>query len=183
MAQASVIKRLQHQTGAGMMEVLIALVISAFALLGLAGLQVSSLRYQKGANFRALATQYTADMADRMRANLAGVRGPGTGSFYNFPLESYSNHAPAAPGSNLCDGSNPAACTPAVLATQDLYNWRLRLSQGLAGGWGEVSGDKDNGFVIRVYYFEPNKTVADPNCRAAAGAGVEIRCFVTVFYP
>ncbi|MEN9865366.1 MAG: hypothetical protein RL748_956 [Pseudomonadota bacterium] len=166
-----------------MMEVLIALVISAFALLGLAGLQVSSLRYQKGANFRAQATQYAADMSDRIRANLAGARGTGGVSAYNFPQETYSNHPPAAPGSNPCDGNNRALCTPAALATQDLYNWRLRLSQGLNGGWGEVSGDVINGFVIRVYFYEPNKSVADPNCRAAAGAGVEVRCFVTVFYP
>lgn len=179
MAQAGLIKRLQKQTGAGMMEVLIALVISAFALLGLAGLQVSSLRYQKGANFRALATQYAADMSDRIRANLAGARA----GDYNFALQTYSNHPPAAQGSNPCDGANRASCTPSVLAAQDLYNWRVRLSQGLTGGWGEVSGDRVNGFVIRVYFFEPNKTVADPNCRPAAGAGAEVRCFVTVFYP
>ena len=183
MAQVGVLKRLQYQTGAGMMEVLIALVISAFALLGLAGLQVSSLRYQKGANFRALATQYSAEMADRIRANLTGARGLGATSDYNFAPESYSNAAPTAPTTNPCNGSNAAACTSTILAARDLYNWRVSLSQGLAGGWGEVSGDVVNGFVIRVYYFEPNKTVDDPNCRNGSGAGVEVRCFVTVFYP
>ncbi len=183
MAQVGLLKRLQNQTGAGMMEVLIALVISAFALLGLAGLQVSSLRYQKGANFRALSTQYAAEMADRIRANLVGARGVGAGSDYDFPLQTYSAAVPTAPTLNPCDGSNPAGCTSAALAAQDLYNWRVSLNRGLAGGWGEVSGNVVNGFTIRVYFFEPNKTVADPNCRAAAAAGAQIRCFVTVFYP
>lgn len=185
MAQVGVLKRLQYQTGAGMMEVLIALVISAFALLGLAGLQVSSLRYQKGANFRALATQYSAEMADRIRANLEGARGPGgvVKSAYDFPVQSYSNVLPTAPSPNPCNGSDRTGCNPTALAAYDLYNWRLSLSRGLTGGWGEVSGDVNNGFVIRVYFFEPNKTVVDPNCRNGSGAGVEVRCFVTVFYP
>jgi type IV pilus assembly protein PilV len=185
MAQVGLLKRLQHQTGAGMVEVLIALVISAFALLGLAGLQVSSMRYQKGANFRALSTQYAAEMADRIRANLTGARsaGAGAGGKYNFPLENYTSSAPSAPSSNPCDGSNPAACDPAALAAQDLYNWRVTLNRGLAGGWGEVSGDAIRGLTIRVYFNEPTSTTPDPNCRAGAGAGPQVRCFVTVFYP
>lgn len=186
MAQVGLLKRLQHQTGAGMVEVLIALVISAFALLGLAGLQVSSMRYQKGANFRALSTQYAAEMADRIRANLEGARSDnddGAGARYNFPLENYTSSAPTPPSSNPCDGTNPAACNRAALAASDLYNWRVTLNRGLAGGWGEVSGDAISGLTIRVYFNEPTSTTPDPNCRAGAGAGPQVRCFVTVFYP
>ncbi len=176
-------RQLSKQAGAGMVEVLIALVISAFALLGLAGMQVNSMRYQKTANFRALATQYASEMADRIRGNLAGAR---AGS-YNYAPESYTSSAPVAPSSTPCDGSNRNGCTPAMAAAQDLYSWRLSLNQGMTGGWGEVSGDVRNGFVIRVYFQEPNKDsdAADPNCRAAAlgSANKDVRCFVTVFYP
>lgn len=176
-------RRLGKQLGAGMVEVLIALVISAFALLGLAGMQVNSMRYQKTANFRALATQYASEMADRIRGNLAGAR---SGS-YNYAPESYSSAAPTAPANTPCDGSNRSGCTPAMAAVQDLYAWRLSLNQGMSGGWGEVSGDVRSGFVIRVYFQEPNNesTTVDPNCRGAAlGSGnKDVRCFVTVFYP
>ncbi len=183
MLQQRTWRRLSQQAGAGMVEVLIALVISAFALLGLAGMQVNSMRYQKTANFRALATQYASEMADRIRGNLAGARG---GS-YNFAAENYTSAAPTAPSSTPCDGSNAALCTPASAAAEDLYAWRRSLNQGMTGGWGEVSGDVRNGFVIRVYFQEPNKDsdAADPNCRAAAlgSANKDVRCFVTVFYP
>lgn len=177
-------RRLSQQAGAGMVEVLIALVISAFALLGLAGMQVNSMRYQKTANFRALATQYASEMADRIRGNLAGARG---GS-YNYAQETYTSAPPAVPGNTPCDGSNRNGCTPALAAVQDLYAWRLSLNQGMTGGWGEVTGDVRNGFVIRVYFQEPNNdttAAADPNCRSAAlgGGNKDVRCFVTVFYP
>jgi type IV pilus assembly protein PilV len=172
-----------QQRGVGMVEVLVALVISAFSLLGLAGLQVSSLRYQKVANFRATATQFSSELSDRIRANLAGARG---GS-YNLAQSSYSDMPPVAPASTPCDGSDKAKCTPASVAQFDIYNWRVSLNQGMSGGWGEVSGDVANGFVIRVYFKEPNNKsdTADPNCRSAAlGAGnKDVRCFVTVFYP
>lgn len=183
MLQPRTRRRLSNQVGAGMVEVLIALVISAFALLGLAGMQVNSMRYQKTANFRALATQYASEMADRIRGNLAGARG---GS-YNYGAETYTSSPPPAPSSTPCDGSNRTGCTPALAAVQDLYAWRLSLNQGMSGGWGEVTGDVRNGFVIRVYFQEPNNesTAVDPNCRGAAlGTGnKDVRCFVTVFYP
>jgi type IV pilus assembly protein PilV len=166
-----------------MIEVLIALLISMFALLGLAGLQINSMRYQKTANFRAQATQYASEMSDRIRANLAGAR---AGS-YNFASESYSTSAPTAPPSNPCNGSNRVGCTAAMAATQDLYAWRVSLNQGMSGGWGEVSGDVRSGFVIRVYFKEPDNqsTTADRNCRGGAlGTGdKDVRCFVTVFIP
>jgi type IV pilus assembly protein PilV len=181
MAKGSALSR---QAGFGMAEVLVALIISAFALLGLAGLQVSSLRYQKVAGFRATATQYAAEMSDRMRANVVGAR---NGS-YNLAASNYTTHEPDAPGATPCDGSAPAACTPAQLALFDIYNWRLGLNRGMAGGWGEVSGDVNNGFIIRVYFKEPgNQSESlDPNCRAGAlggGDNNDVRCFVTVFYP
>jgi type IV pilus assembly protein PilV len=171
-----------RQTGAGMVEVLIALLISAVGLLGLGGLQASSLRYQKTANFRGLATQYASEMADRLRANLVGVR---AGNYSDFASDTYTGNAPTAPASMPCNGSDTASCSPQQVAVQDVYRWRLGLSQGLAGGYGEVSGDADKGFVIRVYYKEVGikSSTVDPNCRSGATLSPEVRCAVTVFIP
>ncbi len=65
---------MQASSGVGLIEVLISILIASFALLGLAGLQVTSLRYQKVAQFRSVASQYTADIADRVRANVTGAK-------------------------------------------------------------------------------------------------------------
>jgi type IV pilus assembly protein PilV len=174
----------RRQTGVGMIEVLVALVISAFALLGLAGLQITSLRFQKTAHFRSLASFGTADIADRMRANVAGSTGYVTTEAY-------------LANSGLTSGAcSTTVGTPANVAARDLCEWRLNLKNTVNGGWGEIAGDVTNGFTITVYFNEPSKndkTTAgaaqenslDTNCRAAAlsGTNVDVRCFRTVFLP
>lgn len=168
-----------RQRGVGMIEVLIAITISAFALLGLAGLQVAALRYQKVANFRSLASQYGADIGDRIRANAAGAN---AGNY--TAAGTYPGNATAA----ACAVSN--ACTAAELATRDIYNWRLSLSKVMAGGWGTVSGSSAAGFVVTVYFNEPDKTGTDSGCNNAvfpssfsASDKAAVRCFLTVVTP
>ncbi|MFC5472610.1 type IV pilus modification protein PilV [Paraherbaspirillum soli] len=174
----------QHrQRGVGMIEVLIALTISAFALLGLAGLQVSSLRYQKVANFRSLAGQYSADIADRIRANSANAK-----AGYYTTTDKYSSASPTAP---TC--TTAGACTPQENAKLDIYNWRVGLNQAMAGGWGTISGDTTNGFVVTVYYNEPGKAsvnnATEPcdtsvfDASATTADKNAMRCFLTVVMP
>jgi type IV pilus assembly protein PilV len=174
----------RRQAGVGMIEVLVALVISAFALLGLAGLQITSLRFQKTAHFRSLASFSTADIADRMRANVAG-------SASYVTTDTYLANPGATSGA-----CSTTAGTIANVAARDLCEWRLNLKNTVNGGWGEIAGDVVNGFTITVYFNEPSKNdkttsgVAqenslDVNCRAAAlsGTNVDVRCFKTVFLP
>ena len=61
--------RLTHQRGFSMIEVLVAIVISAVALLALAGVNAVSLRYTKMSQYRGTATQLANDMGERLRAN------------------------------------------------------------------------------------------------------------------
>ena len=56
-----------------MIDVLVAMVVLSIGLLGLAGLQATGLRYNHGAYLSTQATLQAYDMADRMRANMAGV--------------------------------------------------------------------------------------------------------------
>ncbi|MBN8443120.1 MAG: type IV pilus modification protein PilV [Thauera sp.] len=67
------------QGGTSLLEVLIAVVILSIGLLGLAGLQVASLRVNQGAMQRSQATILAYDMLDRMRSDVAFVA--------NFRLE------------------------------------------------------------------------------------------------
>ncbi|AEK63430.1 type IV pilus modification protein PilV [Collimonas fungivorans] len=176
-------KKISHrsgrQRGVGMIEVLIAITISAFALLGLAGLQVAALRYQKVANFRSLASQYSADIGDRIRANAAGANAGGYTTDKTYP-----------DNSNAAACAVSGACTPAEIAVQDIYNWRLAMSNAMAGGWGTVSGDSTNGFVVTVYFSEPDKTATDSGCDSSvfpsgfsANDKAAMRCFLTVVTP
>lgn len=59
----------RSQRGVGLVEVLIALLVLSFGMLGLAGLQMWSLRYNQSAMERGMAVVQTHSIVDAMRAN------------------------------------------------------------------------------------------------------------------
>lgn len=59
--------------GFSLVEVLVAVIVLAVGLLGMAGLQMSALRTTESARYRTLATQATLDLIDRLRADPAAV--------------------------------------------------------------------------------------------------------------
>ena len=178
-----------RQVGAGMIEVLVALLIVAFALLGMAGLQISSLRYQRTAQVRGLAALYEGEIADRIRANMTGAH---DGSYVTNSGEKFTSTPGTAPVS--CEA---AKCSASDVAKSDVYNWRVNLSRSM-GGWGEiiqtdtaVSLATSPQYTALIYFREPNKRdyddTQDANCRSGALSGVDdpnsIRCFRIVVTP
>lgn len=64
---------LRRQGGFSMIEVLIALVVLAFGLLGLALMQTLNLRYTQSAQHRTLAVNLAGELLDTIRANRSQV--------------------------------------------------------------------------------------------------------------
>lgn len=62
-----------RQRGASMIELLVALVIFAFGMLGLAGLQSRTMEFSQSSLYRSQATALTDDVLDRMRADRANA--------------------------------------------------------------------------------------------------------------
>lgn len=117
-------------SGFAMLEVLISILVIAFGLLGLAGLQGFSIRNNHNAYLRSQATLLAYDIADRMRANRTGIN---AGAY---------NLGPVAAGTSACQfTSSPAACDSAALAAYDLFVWQQLLTQQLPGGRGVVCID------------------------------------------
>ena len=63
------ISRRRAQRGLTLVEVLVAIVVLAIGLLGLAGLQVNALKVNQGSTYRWRASQLAIDLADQLRAN------------------------------------------------------------------------------------------------------------------
>jgi type IV pilus assembly protein PilV len=63
----------ESQRGVGLIEVLIALLVLSFGMLGMAGLQMWSLRYNESAMQRGMAVVETHTIADAMRADRAAA--------------------------------------------------------------------------------------------------------------
>ncbi|MFM8333804.1 MAG: type IV pilus modification protein PilV [Candidatus Methylumidiphilus sp.] len=114
--------------GFTLIEVLVALFILAFGLLGMAGLQMKALKYNHDAYLRSQATLLANDIIDRMRVNQAGVTGG-----------NYNNQAVSDSPPN-CFGST-ANCTSIEMAAYDLAAWNAAIAAQLPDGEGAVCID------------------------------------------
>lgn len=107
----------RRQNGVGMIEVLVAIVILAFGLLGLAGLQTRVLAYSQSSLFRSQAAALTDDILDRMRAD----RTRALAGSWNTALDS--------------DTSTISSAFP----ESDLKNWKEQVAVLLPTGQGSIS--------------------------------------------
>jgi type IV pilus assembly protein PilV len=103
--------------GFTLVEMLVALVVLAVGMLGVATLFGISLHSGSSAISRMQAVNLAADIADRIRANRRA--GPAYGG---------------AAANNSCTGAGAVSCSPAQMAADDLYRWQRQLSQAIAGG-------------------------------------------------
>ncbi|MDQ1303547.1 MAG: type pilus assembly protein PilV, partial [Pseudomonadota bacterium] len=68
--------QIRRQSGLSLIEVLITVVLVSIGLLGLAGLQLTSVRNSNSSGERFMATTLAQDIIERMRANRARAVGP-----------------------------------------------------------------------------------------------------------
>ena len=150
------------QFGFSMVEVLVAIVVLSFGLLGLAGLQADGLRSNNDAYMKSQATLLAYDMLDRMRANMQGVEN----GFYDNLFSS----TPSDPG---CVNSG---CTIQQMSQHDAYEWSEKIAELLPGGQGLVSGSGSGSiFTITVMWDERRTGVAGTSC--SGNPQVDLTCF------
>ncbi len=105
----------RRQRGFTLLEVLVAILVLSIGLLGLAMLQVESLKYNTDAYYRTQATMLAYEIIDRMRANSAAAK---AGSYV----------ASAAPSTTETCGNTTSGCADTTaLANYDLGVWYSRL--------------------------------------------------------
>lgn len=113
------------QAGFSMLEVLITVFILAVGLLGVAGMQATSIKLSHESHLRSQASLLAYDIADRMRANRASA------------LAGNYDNAVGYTGNSAFDGRcrnpNGAACPPATITAVDLANWDSKLGQTFPG--------------------------------------------------
>src|SRR5690242_253194 len=110
----------QHQnSGFSLVEVLVALVVLGVGLLGMASLYVTTLQANGTAISRTQAVNLATDLAERIRANPNGK----------------ANYAPAtAPTAAIgCYTGVVTNCTPAQIASDDLFIWRQQVTSSTNG--------------------------------------------------
>jgi type IV pilus assembly protein PilV len=115
--------------GFGLIEVLVAALVLAVGLIGLAALQAKGLQIGYSAALYSQATLLAYDIADRMRANHDGFRG----GFY---------HGAGAQDHNcVWDGTTAANCSSQQMAEHDVWEWQKTVKRLLPEAQGTVCRD------------------------------------------
>lgn len=107
----------QKNTGFTLLEVMVAVLILGIGLLGLAQLQVTSLKNNQTSYMRSQASTFAIDMFERMRAN----------------------QAVAETGGYILSSSATAPSSPSSIVQTDLAEWLTNLAQRLPAGDGAIS--------------------------------------------
>jgi type IV pilus assembly protein PilV len=133
----------KYSRGMTLVEVLIAAVVIAVGLLGIASLQINALQQANQAQARSKATDIIASLSDRLRSNLSAISAyaaPNT-----IPTDS-CNLAPTASldSINRCamspDGTEAVvtACSDTDMAAYDLWELNCALQSAIPGAGLEI---------------------------------------------
>ncbi len=167
----------RYGRGFTLLEIMIALLILSIGLLGLAGLQANGLRQNNNALMRTYAMIQAYDMAERMRANPAGV------SAGNYALAAATT-SPADPG-QYCIGTG-SDCNAAQLAAADIFEWWQQTNSLLPSGTGSiqpspVAGGTGNEWTITVMWDEERTGATGTGC--GPDPTVDLKCYTLTFDP
>jgi type IV pilus assembly protein PilV len=121
----SVMKR-RTQSGYGLLEAMISVLVVSIGFLGLAGVQVKGLASSNSSLLRSQAVYLSYQMADRLRANLPAAQAGAYNSLSGSPSD---------------PGCVTSGCTPALMAQNDYYEWSGEIVTLLPDGSGVVCID------------------------------------------
>jgi type IV pilus assembly protein PilV len=151
-------------SGFAMMEVLIAIVILLFGLLGFAGLQAAGIRYNHAAYLRTQAALQASDMVDRMRANPTAIA---AGNYDNVT------------GTGTDPGCITSGCTPVDLAKYDQYAWNTANAAVLPSGQGTVA-KSGKVFLVKVMWDAARNGATGTGCGTAS---TDLKCLQITVQP
>lgn len=193
------------QRGASLVEVLVAILLLTFALLGIAGLMASTVRFELGVESRSMMTHLFNDAANRLRANPSEIPGSlitGGASTYQYSGTWQTQQGTiAAPNPNCAS----APCNTAQRASYDLWEMRTAARRNLPSGSLLLSGNSNNGLLLTYLWMDKDSRSGTPPvlqqsrictandtsaqlrtcCPAAANVGSTpgVRCLNLAFVP
>jgi len=158
------------ESGFTLIEVMIAAFILTVGLMAMGAVQMVSMRSGGNAFMRTQASIAAADMADRLRANIAGVN-----------AGDYAAIGPAIPADPDCTVNN---CSAALMAQEDAFQWLTSLTRtrGLARAMGTVACPLGGGIcTITVMWDGRHNGAAGTGCNPANPA--DLICYQVAFRP
>ena len=132
------------QSGVGLIEILVAVVIISVGFLAVAKMQIEGMRYSQSAYFNAQASLMLKDISDRMRSNRAGV----LAGNYDSRTTAANLSLPSCVSANL-------PCNAVDLAQKDIAEWSAYLHEP-SGAINYAPALPSSGSVAAVGTITPN---------------------------
>ncbi len=142
-------KSARQMVGSTLIEVLVALLLLSFTLLGIAGLIGAITRYQLGVDSRSVITLLFNDLTNRIRSNAAQANA----YIYNSTSWSGQQSAISDPGA-FCGATDDVACTPVQRAAYDVWELRTAIRRALPQGGLLIDGNPANGLIMSLVWFD-----------------------------
>lgn len=120
--------------GFTLIEILVAILVAAFGILGVVGMNATSIKLQADSANRSQAALYAQDIFDRMRANRANAIAGGYTLSMTDPI--------------------PAPTNSPVMANQDLIIWLTNLQRGLPQGDASIAVNAAGDVTVTIQWFE-----------------------------
>jgi len=175
--------RSHRQRGISLIEVLISLVIAAFGLLGLAGMQTRSLSMQIDSETRRVAAGLIEQLRERVAGNQEGYTTALTQGYTRTFIPGAAVTIPACANVNACNASTEV---PQI----QVASWMMDVQRQLPGAAaviGPTTAGSANSMTVTVGWIEPNATVTatDVACARieAISANPKYRCVTATFFP
>jgi len=131
-----------RQSGFSLIEVMIAILVLAFGLLGFALLQTMNVRFTKSAQQRTVATNLAYELVDVMRSQRSQA------SFYNgITYASFSGVTTPTGGCARASAATPAA---------NITRWKCEVRKALPGGDADVKLLADGRVTVMVRWGDAN---------------------------
>jgi type IV pilus assembly protein PilV len=151
-----------NQRGITLIETMIAILILAFGMLGLAGMQAATTKFRLGSEIRTALTELNGDIGDRMRVNLSKLPGYVVGNEANYIItKDYPTQVATTGTFSLTKDCAAITCDGDQLAKYDLELWQKSVKDKLPAGASYISGDIKDGFVVTMMWFDKGFLKAD----------------------
>lgn len=159
---------MNNSKGFTLVEVMVALVVLAIGMLGLASIQAVGLQNNATAYMRTLSMQSAYNMADMIRtAN--DTDGTVTASF-----DAVTSTLGSAPASCIQNNTTLPNCNSTAMATFDIYQWKERLADILPSGRGAVTRTGEI-YEIKIMWDEDRTGVTGEAC--SGDSSVDLKCY------
>ena len=155
---------INFNNGFTLLEVMIAMVIFAVGMLGLAGIQSISLQNEHASYSRSQAILLAYEMADKLKANPGGS--------INYVVDANTTTIAGYSDSTMCTANN---CTITNIVDYDIGLWKEAVSTLLPGGQASITNPTPLNHTITVHWDEDRTGVTGTNCPVTGAT--DLRCF------